>query len=141
MVLRFALKVGGIPSPVEVSGPQWWIIHPFQGIPLVQRVPLVPLLHLFPVVRSYPSGLYVLVVPYGHLQHFPLQKDHLGPLGDPLHCPFHFLCYYPTPMILPYWLKPGYWRLLIQHCWTVSIIMGITPTKGTHHFFCCYHRL
>ena len=94
--------------------PQWWITHPFQGIPLVQWVPLVPLLHLFQVVWSYPSDLYVLVVPYDHLLYFLLQKDHLGPLGDPLHHPFHFLCYCPIPMVLPYWLKPDYWRLPIQ---------------------------
>ena len=88
MVLRFALKVGGIPSPVEVSGPPVVDNPSLPGNPLVQRVPSVPLLHLFQVVRSYPSDLYVLVVLYDHLQHFLLQKDHLGPLGDPLDHPF-----------------------------------------------------
>ena len=108
MVLKFALKVGGIPSPVDVSGPPVVDNPSLPGNPLVQWVRLVPLLHLFQAVQSYLSDLYVLLVLYGHLQHVLPRKDHPDLVEDPLRCPLYFLCCYPIPMVAPYGLKPYY---------------------------------
>ena len=50
MVLKFALKVGGIPSPVEVSGP------PVVDNPSLPGNPLGPMGPTGPTAPSLPGG-------------------------------------------------------------------------------------
>ena len=50
MVLKFALKVGGIPSPVEVSGP------PVVDNPSLPGNPLGPTGPIGPIAPSLPGG-------------------------------------------------------------------------------------
>ena len=108
MVLKFALKVGGIPSPVEVSGPPVVDNPSLPGNPLGPMGPTGPIAPSLPGGPVLPPDLYVLLVPYGHLQHVLPRKYRSGLLGDPLHCPLYFICCYPVSMVIPYGLKPDY---------------------------------
>ena len=102
MVLRLALKVGGIPSPVEVSGP------PVVDNPSLPGNPLGPTGPTGPIAPSLPGGPVLPLCPLcplGPLRPSPTalpRKDRLGLLEDPPPLSFRFLL--PLP---PYqWLSP-----------------------------------
>ena len=88
MVLRFALKVGGIPSPVEVSGP------PVVDKPSLPGNPLGPMGPIGPIAPSLPGGpvlpLWPLC-PRGPLRPssaFPPPEGSFGSSGGPPSLPF-----------------------------------------------------
>ena len=102
MVLKFALKVGGIPSPVEVSG------LPVVDNPSLSGKPLGPMDPAGPIAPSLPGGpvppLWPLC-PHGPLQPspaFPPPEGSFGSSGGPLHCPVYSLGHYSILMALPY---------------------------------------
>ena len=115
--------------------PQWWITHPSWESPwsngshwshcsIPSSGPVLPLWPLCPLwspttISSISSSRRII----------------LGPLGDPLHHPLYFLCYYSISTVSPYWLKPDYWRLLIQFLHQYH--PPHFPPHLTHHLF--YH--